>query len=186
MEQKRTNRGLTFGIINELLKKEDYIRSLAKNLKTSHTNIIRIVNRLVKENVLDYEKNGRNKVYFLKKTIEARSMVFMNENHNLINFLNKYPELRNVIEKIQKEKKIKLAILFGSYTKGLANQESDIDIYIETEDIKLKKSIEMINSKLSVKIGTFDLKSLLIKEIIKNHVILKGIEEFYEKNEFFE
>ncbi len=32
----------------------------------------------------------------------------------------------------------------------------------------------------------FDTKSLMIKEIIKNHVILKGVEYFYEKTEFFE
>jgi predicted nucleotidyltransferase len=173
-------------IINELLNGKSHIRELATKLKTSPMNILRKLKELSKENIVDYEQNGKNKTYLLKKTIEARSMVFMTENYNLINLLNKHPELRNIIEKIQKDKKIKLAVLFGSYAKDLAKQDSDIDIYIETNDVKLKKSIEMINSKLSVKIGVFDLKSLLIKEIIKNHVILKGIEEFYEKNEFFE
>ena len=42
-----------------------------------------------------------------------------------------------------------------------------------------------INSKLSIKIGKFDTKSLLIKEIIKNHVIIRGLEDFYERVEFF-
>ena len=41
------------------------------------------------------------------------------------------------------------------------------------------------NSKLSIKIGKFNTKSLLIKEIIKNHIIIRGLEDFYERAEFF-
>ena len=72
-------------------------------------------------------------------------------------------------------------MLFCSYAKGLAKKDSDIDIYIETKNRNVKKSIEDIHSKISVKIGIFDIKSLLIKEIIKDHIIIKGIEVFYEK-----
>jgi len=46
--------------------------------------------------------------------------------------------------------------------------------------------VESIHSRIKVKFGDFDLSSNLIKEIIKNHVILKGVEEFYEKTKFFE
>ena len=45
--------------------------------------------------------------------------------------------------------------------------------------------VKETNSKLSIKIGKFDTKSLLIKEIIKNHIIIRGVEEFYERVEFF-
>ena len=48
-----------------------------------------------------------------------------------------------------------------------------------------KNKIKELNSKLSIKIGDFDVNSLLIKEIIKNHVIIRGVEEFYTKNKFF-
>ena len=87
---------------------------------------------------------------------------------------------------IQKNKKIGLAILFGSYAKGRATNDSDIDIYIATEDRELKKKIELVDSKLNVKIGKYNQKSPLIKEIEKDHVILKGVEIYYEKNNFFE
>ena len=50
----------------------------------------------------------------------------------------------------------------------------------------MKESIETIHSKLKVKIEDFDLNSQLIKEIIKNHIVLRGVEEFYEKVKFFE
>ena len=51
---------------------------------------------------------------------------------------------------------------------------------------KIKNKIKELNSKLSIKIGEFDLNSLLIKEIIKNHVIIRGVEDYYEKNKIFE
>ena len=75
--------------------------------------------------------------------------------------------------------------LVFSRTKFNAKKTSDIDLYIETNSKLLKKKIEKFNSKINVKIGKFDNKSLLIKEIIKNHVIIKGVERFYEKSGFF-
>lgn len=173
-------------IVNRLLNNEDHIRELAKKLSTNHMTILRRIKELEKENVVDYKEEGKNKVYFLKKTIEAKSYVFKTESYKLLKLLEKYPRLRNIIEKIQKDRKIKLAILFGSYAKGIAKQDSDIDIYIETQNRKLKQEIQMIDSRLSIKIGKYDKSSLLIKEIEKNHVIIRGVEEYYEKNKFFE
>jgi len=78
-----------------------------------------------------------------------------------------------------------LAIIFGSYAKGLAHKDSDIDVYIETTNLQLKKDIEQLNTKLSVKIGKYNSTNILIQEIEKNHVIIKGVEQYYEKNKFF-
>ena len=57
--------------------------------------------------------------------------------------------------------------------------------YLRQKFFDLKKEIELIDSRLSVKIGRYDRENLLIKEIESNHIILKGIEQFYEKNRFF-
>jgi hypothetical protein len=40
---------------------------------------------------------------------------------------------------------------------------------------------ELLNSRMSVKIGEYDRSNPLIKEIEKKHVIIKGVEPFYEK-----
>ena len=173
-------------IVNELLSNENHIRGIAKKLNTNHMTVARKIRELAKENVVDYKTEGKNKKYFLKKTIEARNFIFSAENYKLNKILEKYPNLRNIIEKIQKDKRIKLAILFGSYAKKLAKQVSDIDIYIETTDKKLKEDLSSINSKLSIKIGKYDKSNLLIKEIEKNHIIIKGVEHYYEKNKFFD
>ncbi len=110
----------------------------------------------------------------------------MVESYKLKKAVEKYPSLRNLIERIQENKKIKLAIIFGSYAKFSANKESDIDLYIETLNQKLKQEIEKIDSRINAKIGKYDKKSLLIKEIEKNYIIIKGVEHFYEGNKFFE
>jgi len=173
-------------IVNELLHNENHIRGIAKNLGTNHMNIVRKIKELAKENVVDYKENGKNKTYFLKNTIEAKNYVFSAENYKLNKLLKKYPILRSVIEIIQNDKRIKLAILFGSYAKWIARLDSDIDIYIDTTNNKIKSELSLINSKLSIKIGNYNKSNLLIKEIEKNHIILKGVEEYYEKSKFFE
>ena len=173
-------------IINELIGKTWHIRALAKKLKTNHTSTLRKLHELRNENVLDYKKEGKNKIYFLKKTSEAKSYVFMAENYKVKQVLRDHIHLRKIIEKIQKDKKIKLAILFGSYAKDIAKKTSDIDIYIETIDRRIKRDLEVVDSKLSIKIGKYDKNNLLIKEIEKNHIIIKGVEIFYERYKFFE
>ena len=173
-------------IVDALLKSENHIRGLAKSLNTNQTTIARKVHELSKENILDFKQEGRNKVFFIKKTLEAKQYAYLVEAQTLIETLKKYPFLRRIIEIIKKNEKVSLAILFGSYAKGSANKGSDIDIYLETTENKLKAEVESIDSKISVKIGKYNQDSLLIKEIEKTHAIIKGIELFYEKNKFFD
>lgn len=172
-------------IILLLLKGEKHLRGIAKQLNESHSTILRKLDRLVKENILDYKKEGKNKVFFIRKNLQAKNYVFNAERYELIKLLKKYPELSIIIDELLK-KKGNLIVLFGSYAKFLAKQDSDIDVYVETRSRKVKEELESVYSKVKVKIGDFDPESHLIKEIIKNHIILKGVEYFYEKTKFFE
>jgi predicted nucleotidyltransferase len=174
------------GIMKELLLRENHIRGIAKVLNTNQTTIARKANELHKENIIDFKIEGKNKILLIKKTLEARQYLQAVESHKLILTLNKYPQLRRIFEQIKNNKKITLAVLFGSYAKGNAGKESDIDIYIDSTDKKIKEEVEMIDSKISVKIGNYDSNSLLIKEIEENHVIIKGVEAYYERQRFFD
>ncbi len=172
-------------IVEILLKNKNHIRGLAKDIGTNQMTISRKINELYKENIVDYHEEGKNKVFSLKKTLEAKQYVCIVELHKLFALIKKYPKLRLIIEKIRENNKISLALLFGSYAKGSATLNSDIDVYIETQNSALKKEIELIDTRLSVKIGKYAPQNILIKEIQKNHVIIKGVEEYYEKNQFF-
>jgi predicted nucleotidyltransferase len=183
MVQNRNN--LDSEIILLLLKGESHLRSIARELSEPHATVLRKLDMLVEKNVLDYRREGKNKVFFVKRNLQAKNYVFNAERYKLIRLIDEHPELGIIIEDILKGTEETLVVLFGSYAKFAAKKDSDIDIYVETRSMKTKRNIEMIHSKLKVKIGDFDLNSGLIKEIIKDHIILRGVEEFYEKIKFF-
>jgi predicted nucleotidyltransferase len=162
-----------------LQKSELHQRELERILKTNQTNIRRALINMEKDNLVDKKEIGKNKIYFVKDSLESKIFFQIAENYKLMQIIQK-PEIKKIVNEILKNKQIKLAILFGSYAKGLDHKESDIDIYLETSNLKLKKEVESINSKISVKIGKFDEANLLIREIIQNHIILKGVERYIE------
>ncbi|PIU72301.1 hypothetical protein COS79_03580 [Candidatus Woesearchaeota archaeon CG06_land_8_20_14_3_00_33_13] len=135
---------------------------------------------------MDYKAEGKNHVYFIKKNIISKLFILNAENYKLSNVLIKHPELEPIFNDIIKKSKCSLIVLFGSYAKGIPKKDSDIDIYIETTSQKIKEEVQKIYGLISVKIGKFNPDDLLVKEIIKNHVIIKGGEEYYEKIKFFE
>ncbi len=172
---------LTYEIVLALLRVGSHPRAIAKDLGVPHTTVLRKLKTLSRDNVIDYREEGKNKVYFIKNTLEARTYIMIVELYKLARTLYLYPHLRSIIQNIQQHPDIQLAVLFGSYAKGTATQKSDIDVYIKTQDRGLKRDLERIHSKLSIKTGEFDRSSILIREIEKDHVILRGVEEYYEK-----
>ena len=187
MVQKRNKeKSLKMEIILQLIKSENHVREIAKNLEESHVTISRKLNALQKENVVDFEQKGKNKIFKLKKNIIAKNYVFNAERYKLNQLVKKYAEMLIIADQIIKNTTEKLVLIFGSYAKFTSHEDSDIDVYIMNEDKKVKKKLEEIHSKIKVKLGKFNLNSELIKEIIKNHVILRGVEEFYERTKFFD
>lgn len=184
MNQNRIN--IEYEVMLRLLKSNAHGRGIAKELDIPLTTVQRSLLGLEGKNVLDVAIQGKNKVYSLKKNLMARNHIFNAENYKMVKLLLRYPELGPVISDVLGKSKCSLIILFGSFAKFSANKNSDIDIYLDTLNIKEKKEVEMVNSRINAKIGRFDVKSLLIKEIIRNHIIIKGVERFYEKSGFFE
>lgn len=175
-----------YEVILLLLKREMHQRELAKELKTSLTRIQTLLKELRDINAVDYKEAGKNHTYFLKKNLISKSLILNAENYKLIKLLRKYtflePLFRDIVEKYPNE----MILLFGSYAKGTEKKESDIDIYIETTNQKIKENVQLMNDAINVKIGKFNRNDLLIKEIIKNHIIIRGGEEYYEKIKFFD
>ena len=169
-------------IIELLLKADNHVRGIAKKLNESHSTILRRLNNLKKEGVIDSRKEGKNKIFYLKKNLVSRTYILQAELHKLTKLVRHNPELGIMFEELLKKTDERLIVLFGSYAKGRAKKDSDIDVYIETKSRNVKKTVEEIHSKISVKIGAFDTRSPLIKEIIKDHIIIRGIEVFYDKH----
>ncbi|MDP3728079.1 MAG: nucleotidyltransferase domain-containing protein [bacterium] len=176
---------LEYEIILHLLRGKAHVRVMSRDLKIPHSTLLRKLTELNKRLIIDYAIEGKNKVYSLKKILSAQKIIVNAENYKLIKLISKHPWLSPLFSDILKENPSNLIILFGSYAKDTEKKESDIDLFIETDNLEMKKKIESIHPKLSVKIGYFDPEALLIKEIIKNHIILKGAETYYERTKFF-
>lgn len=183
MVHNKTN--IELEIVLLLLKNEYHLREIARLLDESHSTVFRKINHLLKENVLDSKTEGKNKVFLIKNNIKSKNYVYSAEIYKLNKILKKHPELLIILEDIKKNFPKGMILLFGSYAKGIPRPDSDIDVYLETNEIKFKNELSELNSRLSIKIGKFDTKSLLIKEIIKNHAIVRGLEDFYERTDFF-
>jgi predicted nucleotidyltransferase len=168
-------------IINILMKGDLHPRGLANKLGTNHMTVSRKLQNLNKENIVDYRIEGKNKIFFVKKSIEGRNAVMIVEIYKQSRILHWYPGLRGIFKSVQNIPDVSFALLFGSYAKGLATKESDIDIFIETLNPSIREKLEKKHSSLSIKIGEFDPGSLLIREIIKDHVVIKGVEMYLDK-----
>jgi predicted nucleotidyltransferase len=168
-----------------LLKKEMYGRELTKELKTSLTRVQTILNELRQANVIDYTVEGKNHIYFIKKNILAKTYILNAENYKLAKLLRKYETLEPLFKEITERIPGRIIILFGSYAKFSPKEDSDIDIYIYDLDDKAKKELARLHEKLSIKTGDFNKEDLLMQEIIRNHVIIQGGEQYYEKLKLF-
>ena len=175
-----------FDIVTVLLERPMHVREIARELNTNSMTVLRKLKDLHSSNIVDFKKKGKNDEYFIKKSIEGKEFVCMTEHYKLIRFLQKYPLLRRVIGIIRDDKRFRMAILFGSYAKGYARKESDIDVYINTMDRKIKQDLQYNDGDLSIKIGKYSKSSPLLAEIRKKNIIIKGVEDYYERTGFFE
>jgi len=162
-------------IVLELLKGKRHLRGLAKAIGIPLTNVKRSVDSLIEGNVLDAQRVGKNRILSLKKSLESREYVLSAEHYKALKTLDMYPKLAPIIEDAFEACR-GMIILFGSHANLRAKRDSDIDLYCLSGKVR----------GANVKNGEFKPNSLLAKEIIKNHVIFRGVEEFYERTGFFE
>lgn len=167
-----------FELLRLLENESKHLRRLSAESNISSSTVMRLLNNLIKENILDFVIEGKNKIFFVKDSVEGNIAKIELEYYKLREILE-----NSTIQRLYKELKLllddELVILFGSYAKKSQSKESDIDVYIDKNNKGLKKKIEMISSKISIKSGFFDKNSFLGKEIIKNHIILNNPEKYY-------
>ncbi|ADN35462.1 hypothetical protein Mpet_0688 [Methanolacinia petrolearia DSM 11571] len=174
-------RNIGYEIVIHLLESDSHPRRIAKDLEVPHTTVIRRLKGLYDMNIVDFREEGKNKVFYLEESLEARSFIISAEIYKFTKTLDLYPRLRPLFSAIIRDDRIHMAILFGSYARWAPTYKSDIDIFVETKDREIKTGVEKLQSRVSVKIGDFDRNSDLVREIESNHVIIKGFEDYVGK-----
>ena len=160
-----------------------YGRSIASKLNMNQKTVSNILNNLEKQHILKFRQEGKNKYYFLNKlspsTKEVIKLIEINKRITLFEQNKKLSPLFLEVESRAKE----IVAIFGSYANFTENEKSDLDLFV-IGDIKDLSDLESLyNIKINVVKSTkdkFKLNDLFSKEIINNHIILKGTEEFID------
>lgn len=115
------------------------------------------------------------KLKFLCSTLEQYG--FIDEEHGILAL----EDIKNKCEEVFKQYDVEYCYLFGSYAKGNAKENSDIDLLVSTpvNDINFFGLIEDLRQRLKKKIDLLDVAQLnnnmaLIQEILKEGIKIYG------------
>ena len=161
--------------------KRIYGRDIAKKLKMNQKTVSNILNELEKEHILKFTQEGKNKYYFLNEFYPyLKEMIQLVEIQRKINFLEKYKKLKELFLKLE-ERIEGMLVIFGSYANFSATEKSDLDVFILGRIKDIEDLEEFYNIKINIVKSNktkFNKNEYVIKEIIKNHIVLQGVEDF--------
>jgi predicted nucleotidyltransferase len=161
----------------------NYGRKLANKLNMNQKTVSNILNNLEKQHILKFIQEGKNKYYYLNKSNPfAKEIIKLIETNKKIMFFREYNKLNELFLEIEKRGS-GLIIVFGSYAKFSSTKSSDLDLFVIGKINELKDLENLYNVKINLINSSkkkFELNDLFIREIINNHIILKGVEEYLE------
>jgi len=163
--------------------KRIYGRNVARKLKMNQKTVSNLLNELEREHILKFTQDGKNKYYYLNRfNSHISEIIQLIETQKKINFFEKYKKLKELFLKL-KERTKGILIIFGSYADFSANEKSDLDVFVMGNIKDIEDLEEFHNVKINIvksDKNKFNKKEPIIKEIIKNHIVLKGVEDFIE------
>ncbi len=169
------------GSFSDDYNKRIYGRDISKKLRINQKTISNLLNKLEKDNILKFSIEGKNKYYYFNKfNPNIRDIIKLIEIQRKIEFFERYKKYRELFDKLDKRAK-GILIIFGSYADFSANKKSDLDVFVIGKIDDIKDLEQLYNIKLNiVKINEkdFNKEAIIVKEIIKKHIILKGEDEF--------
>ncbi|MGI0074863.1 MAG: nucleotidyltransferase domain-containing protein [Nitrosotalea sp.] len=175
----------------ENYKKSIHLREIAREVNVDVKSVQLQLQRLEKINVLSSVFKGRNKEYALNlNNVITKYYLIMAESFTSVIYLQKHFLIKKIFNEISDRIDGPL-ILFGSFVKGGYTKESDIDIFVINEKkidkMMALKTSDLVDREINIKssnkiqfLNGLRNKDLLINEIVSNHIILKGIDEFCE------
>jgi len=179
------------GLFSSDYRKAIHIREIARDIQIDVKAVGIQLNRLEKANVLSSALRGRNKEYQLNLSNPVTMFyiilaeVFVSIIYLGNNFLVKKltSEIANKIEGT--------IILFGSFARGEATEESDIDLFVISEKKADAEAVSEVGRLMGREINMKStgkkqfLNGLmendpLIKEVVSSHIVIKGVDQLVE------
>jgi len=167
--------------------REYYIREVEKLLKISPRTAQLILENLEDKGVIVSKTKGKTKTYKVKLSEFTKKYLVFVEQYKTIAFLENNLMIKEIVEKITPNIK-GIGIIFGSYVKMIEKKESDLDIFVAGD--YNKEEIKRVSKNLGVDISVkcYPMKTfkknintdVLLKEILKNHIIFVNVEQFIQ------
>ena len=139
----------------------------ANMLGISRRTYIKYENEEAREKELKYK--------FMCQTLEDYG--FIDETHGILTL----DQIKAICAEIFEEYNVEYGYLFGSYAKGKAKEDSDVDflVSIPTNGLQFFGLIETLREKLKKKVDVLDLGQLnnnmeLVKEILRDGIKIYG------------
>lgn len=173
--------------------KKHYFAELTKVTKLTRPRTLRILRKLVKQDILEFKREANVKYYSLKKSSAVYAVLGVVEYNRTSLFLAKNKTLKRALEMFkEKYNDYSVMLIFGSAVKGYATKNSDVDLLfikntLKKSDITHVESIlDLINGRTGLKISPYFMKVVefkkqngVAKEAIDSHILLDGAELFY-------
>jgi predicted nucleotidyltransferase len=154
------------------------VREIERELNIPLPSVIRYCNELTDENILSVLEIGNTRFYTSHKTGQHYKL-----EKKLFNIKQIYNS--KLIDYLKEKLNNPSIVLFGSYMRGEDDENSDIDLFVETfskNEIILDKFEKLLNRKLQLfKYGQLkDVKNKHLANNIINGIVLNGYIEVFE------
>jgi len=162
-----------------------HVREIAKEAKISPSAASYMTRQLEGEGILRHTIEGRNKKYFINLGNPAsRDMLANAEIARRTATMEKYFIIKKLAAEVNFGSSITL--LFGSFAKGTASEESDIDVMMIGKNNALENEIEKFGKLYGKEVHAISLpekdfmtgKNELASEVMKSHAVINNAEGF--------
>jgi len=163
------------------------IREISRAISLDYKNTYTIIN---KSTIISKDKIGNTNL--IKLNISPNEDIFSTENKRTLELIKKHKKIELIKQDIESVNyPFIISLIFGSYSKGTENNNSDIDLCIICDNTEKVKEIASKLNLLPFKIEIHDFttkeffsmlettQNNVGKEIVKNNIILFGIENYY-------
>ena len=176
------------GLYRSDYKRALHLREISRETQVDVKAIQLQLKKLEKKNVLSSVLKGRNKEYSLNLSNSiTKYYMILAETFSSISYLVRNFLVKKIISEVGNQIEGTI-VLFGSFAKEEETEESDIDLFVITEK-KINESAfvtvgNLVGREITIKYTSkkrflegLDRGDPLIREVVSNHVVLKGIDD---------
>ena len=170
------------------------INQLAKEINLAYPYVYESTNKLERKQLISIKKIGKSNLCQLK--FDNPDELAFASMENTKRFLSLHPSINNLTHQLKENlaNELYILLLFGSFAKGKATKNSDIDLFFIIKNKKnlepFRKKVNSIIDKLSYKIefevSTIDWfyemlgdKTTVGREIFKTNLVLHNPEAYF-------